>query len=919
MIKTFMSCVFFVFCAAAVTAQWPAATQQARPWTRWWWMGSAVDSTGIATQMQLFHEAHFGGVEIVPIYGAKGAEQKFRKYLSPAWMRLLDYSVTEARKQDMGVYLAVGTGWPIGGPQVAPQHAAAKLIIQQYAYNAGDKTPLTILVKDTKQAGADPQLAALSAYSDQGVYLDLTDKVAVDGTLQWKPKNGNWQLYAAFNGKTLQKVKRAAPGGEGFTLDHFNAAALKEYLSSFDLAFGKDLHGVQAFYNDSYEVYGADWTPAFFKAFREKRGYDLKRCLNLLVSADSTDAVSRVKSDYRETMSDLMLEQFAAPLNDWSHSKGALSLNQAHGAPGNLLDLYAAVDIPETESFGSSAFSIKGLRRDSADIRNVDPDPDMMKFASSAAHAMGHNLVSCETFTWLGEHFKTSWSQCKPEAEQVWLAGVNHIFFHGTTYSPADVPWPGWLFYASVEFTPSNSLWPHLKGLNEYITRCQSVLQSGQPDNELLVYWPVYDAWHKAKGRDMPLRVHNVDEWLYETSFHENIRSLQQKGYALDFASDRMLASLQYKDSQLQVTDRGAKSKVLLISRCGKMPLATLKNIYRIAAAGATVVLQDVPEDMPGLEHSKADKNEWQRLTNTLKAAKRKALVVLPVGQGRIILSESVEEGLQYVRIQPEQLVSAGLKFIRRKITDGKYYFLVNHTGSTIDTVISLQVQAKAVQLLDPQSGRTGWAVVNTVDGKTDIRVQLQSGESLFLRTKETEQEGQAWTYYKETAKIISLNGPWELHFGEGGPQLPSNRKLVTLQDWTAFEDAHHFSGTGSYSTTVRLDKKSGAAYQLELKGVHESARVWINNQDAGIVWANPFIVDISPYVKQGTNSIRIEIANLMANRVRYMDRQKISWRNYHEINFVNINYKPFDASAWNVMPSGLSGPVQIREMKKEQ
>lgn len=171
-----------------------------------------------------------------------------------------------------------------------------------------------------------------------------------------------------------------------------------------------------------------------------------------------------------------MLENFTHTFSSWVHRKKAISINQAHGSPGNLLDLYAAVDIPETETFGSSSFSIPGLRRDSEAIRNVDPDPNMLKFASSAAHAMGHPLASSETFTWLSEHFKTSWSQCKPEVEQVFLSGINHVFFHGTTYSPANVPWPGWLFYASVNFVPDNSLWPHLTGLNSYITRCQSVL-----------------------------------------------------------------------------------------------------------------------------------------------------------------------------------------------------------------------------------------------------------------------------------------------------------------------------------------------------------------------------------------------------------------------------------------------------------
>lgn len=35
-------------------------------------------------------------------------------------------------------------------------------------------------------------------------------------------------MYAVFSGKTFQKVKRAAPGGEGFTLDHFSPDATKD-------------------------------------------------------------------------------------------------------------------------------------------------------------------------------------------------------------------------------------------------------------------------------------------------------------------------------------------------------------------------------------------------------------------------------------------------------------------------------------------------------------------------------------------------------------------------------------------------------------------------------------------------------------------------------------------------------------------
>jgi len=54
------------------------------------------------------------------------------------------------------------------------------------------------------------------------------------------------------------------------------------------------------------------------------------------------------------------------------------------------------------------------------------------------------------------------------------------------------------------------------------------------------------------------------------------------------------------------------------------------------------------------------------------------------------------------------------------------------------------------------------------------------------------------------------------------------------------------------------------------------------------------------------------EVTNLAANRIRDLDRRGVPWKNFHEINFVNIDYKPFDASEWLLAPSGLLGPVRL-------
>lgn len=891
---------------------WPAVKEQTKPWTRWWWIGSAVNEQNLAVSLNTLQQAGFGGVEIAPIYGAIGYEAKYVSFLSPRWTELLRYTVKTAGGLQMGVDLTTGTGWPFGGPQVTKPYAASRFIIQQYHMKAG--TPLTTPVRtnDAKQQGA--VLQALTAFNGKERIV-LTDKVDRDGHLHWLPVSGEWDLYALFAGWTLQQVKRAAPGGEGYTLDHLSATALPVYLHRFDTAFGKQAPGVRSFYNDSYEVYGADWTPAFLSAFKARRGYDLAAYLKELAGDEPAALVARVKSDYRETMSELLLEHFTRPWTQWAHTYHSLSKNQAHGSPGNLLDLYAAVDIPECETYGSTYFPIPGLRRDSADIRNVDPDPVMLKFASSAGHVAGHPLVSCETFTWLTEHFKTSLSQCKPEVEQAFLAGVNHVFYHGNTFSPPEVPWPGWLFYAAVNFVPANSFWPHLGGLNTYITRVQSVLQAGKPDNEILLYWPVYDTWNKTKGRDMSLKVHDIDEWLYPTDFYKQVTALQKAGYSLDFISDKLLEKAIAKNGEISTSPQAAAYKVLLVPRTGLMPVSTLRKVMALADQGATVILEGLPADVPGLGALDKRRGELKALLGTLQfATGTDGLSVMKKGKGRLVLCTDVQQGLRQLGLERETLTDQGLKFIRRKEKDTTWYYLVNHTPQKIDGYLPVNKGEGDIVLMDPQTGLSGRAQWQAAGNRTSVRLQLLPGEAMIIRTGGKGLNVPDWRYLDAPQAPVALTGKWELTFNNGGPYQPQPRSLEHPADWTTFADtaASYYSGAGTYVTRFNLAGKTAGEYILDLGVVHESAHVWVNGQDAGIFWSIPFRGRIGKWLHSGENEVRIEVANLMANRIRYMDQRQIPWRRYHEINFVDINYKSFDAAGWQVQPSGLKGPVTI-------
>ncbi|MBO0324069.1 glycoside hydrolase [Muricauda sp. CAU 1633] len=872
---------------------WPEISNTTKPWTRWWWMGNIVDKEGIKQRLIDFSEAGLGGVEIAPIYGVKGEEDNFIDFLSPKWVEMLDYTIATADSLNMQVDLTLGTGWPYGGPQVTKEHAATKLVTNTYKVAKGSSVDLKI-APDNDRDKETAVLKYVLAYGDDGSYLDLTDEL--EGTkLKWTAKEGNYTLYAIFTGKTGQQVKRSAPGGEGYTVDHYSNDALKGYLARFDASFS-DLNGkVRAIFNDSYEVYNTDFTPNFFEEFQERRGYDLRPYLNLLLDTTSTDLGNRFKSDYRETLSDLLLEDFDEPWTAWANDHQFKSRLQAHGSPGNLIDMYASADIPECETFGSMPFDIEGFRREKEDIREGDADAVMLKFSSSAAHISGKPLTSAETFTWLRDHFKTALSQCKPEAEELLLNGINHIFLHGSTYSPERVAWPGWKFYASVNFNPTNTIWEDVPSLFSYIANCQSFLQAGKADNETLVYWPIYDVWDKGGKLFYQVQIHSLKEWLHGTSFYEMSRRLMDEGYGVDFISDDFISKATVVNGKLQLP--GGTYKSMLIPNCKNMPLKTMEKLVALKNDGAHIIFEGIPETVPGYYQYEEQNEKLTQLSSEITS------------------ETNLFQALEEADIYPETLVKTGLKFNRRDIDGEKVYYLVNHTAETIGGFIPLQADAEAVVMYDPLNREFGKAIVKKEESKTLVKVDIASGESIILKTGKSA-DIQPWNYYEPSGAEIEITGDWKISFLKGGPKLPEESTMSTLGSWTTLgEDEENFSGTASY--TIEFDKPDSAAdnWKLSLGDVRESAKVWVNGKQIGTAWSAPFELNIGE-LKVGKNTLKIQVTNLAANRIRAKEMRGEEWKIFYEINMVNKDYQKFDATVWNPMPSGLLGPISITPLK---
>ncbi len=864
---------------------WPTITRRAKPWTWWWWPGSAVDSSDIARQLRMLQKAGLGGVQIIPIYGVDGWESHFIEFLSPEWMKMMGYTVEKARRLGMGVDMALETGWNFGGPATSGEYANAFVVVKTYDLSGGQELSDSLSPTATQ---------SLMAFGPNGQTVDLTKKIEADGKVNWTAPPGKWHLYGVSQRFSGQNVKRAGPGGHGPMLNPLYAPAMRRYLAWFDSSFHRYTGpGPHAVFQDSYE-YQCNWSPDFFVEFEKLRGYKLQNFLPALFGNAPADEVARVKSDYRETVSDLMTTTTGPMWMDWAHRHGFLTSYQAHGAPANWLDLYADADIPETEVF------------------RLDRNPLVSKFASSAAHVAGHPYTGAETGTWLAEHFTVTLAQLKDLVDDLFIAGINHVFYHGTCYSPVGARWPGWLFYASTQMNPRNSIWHDVSELNAYVARCQSVLQSGGPDNDILLYWPISDLWNNPEGM-LPHMTIGDTAWFSGQPVGLTAHDLWDHGWSFDYVSDRQLEAAEIVSQGIRVP--GGTYRVVLSPPCELMPVRTLRQMLSLARSGATIIFEShLPNDVPGWGHLASDREEFKKLmTQVHLVSVGEKLQEAALGEGRILVGEG-ETALSRAGVVRETMTdTTGLFFIRRVSAGSWYYFIANRHGRDFDGWVPLGRPARSVVLMDPLTGTTGLATLRHIAGRAEIHLQLHHGASIVLRVFANRRvSGPAWTYLQADGSPEEVTGDWQVKFMQGGPVLPAPFKTAKLGTWTARSDtnAQCFAGTARYSIIFDAPGHRGGRYLLDLGSVCQSARVRLNSRNLGILITPPFRVAVE--LKPTGNRLEVEVTNGSANRIRDLDRRHVQWKIFQDINFVDINYKPFDAANWPLYDSGLLGPVTL-------
>ena len=950
--------------------------QSTGPMTRWWWFGGAATPEEITRELSLMSQSGLRGVELQPVYPLEVDDPKRGirniRYFSSEWFDLLRHTMKETRRLGMQFDLTLGSGWPYGGPFIPIELAArqARALVQEsvgpgrfswrFAHEfAGDESIVAAVAAPVLPSG-QLDLQHSRVVWDQTRRRDISAGFSTTGFDNWEVPPGLWRLIVFLDCPTGQQVKRPTLGMEGYVLDHFNRQAMDLFLEAAGDQVLNELKSVadppfHSVFCDSLEVYGADWTPNFMKEFERRRGYALTPYLPALWQ-EAGPLTPHIRYDYHLTLSELILENFFAPLADWAQKRGMTARIQAHGAMGDVMQGYALAHIPEGEH-------IEGGDQYAVDIQH-------RRLASSAGHIYQKPVISAETYSWLRfPLFMVTLEMMKGNTDAQFLDGINQIVNQGYSYSPPQVGQPGWTFYASTVVNHNNIWWRHYHYLARYIQRVCALLQQGTAVNPVGVYVPLADVYAKFGIGGL-----NMDVEIERQLGTELLLELRRSGYDFDLINDDALARLASVQAGTLRIGTGAYS-VVIVPSVQHMPPESLERLLGFVEDGGFLMFAGrLPEAAPGMKDNNNRSARLKSLLNTLWGGPLPRVDdFVTCGKGAVFFSNhpSTVLGRLPSALPPDFLiVQAGdssesarqrarenVGFLHRRASGLDLYFISNPSSFPQDLRVRFSVGHRVPQRWNPEGGEIDDTPVfsHTVTAgssspATEVQVDLVPYESCFVvftpagngpaithtnwpgplkiekagdktqvkglipRDGEyslTDKDGKAH-HFKVTGipQPIPVNGPWRLTLGD--KTVPA---LEQLQSWNDLPEEKYFSGWGVYETDFELASLGEQIeWAVDLGTVHETAEVVLNGIDLGSAWKGARILPCGKALKLGTNHLKVEVGNLWIHYVQSLpkpDRKALAdtfgirWGTYGEV------------PPARMPPSGLLGPVQFVPRKQ--
>ncbi|MFN0112517.1 MAG: glycosyl hydrolase [Blastocatellia bacterium] len=864
---------------------------------RWWWFGPSVAKPQLEREMRLMKEGGIGGFEIQPVYPLAlddaAAGIKNMQFLSDEFIDALRFTSDKARELGMRVDLTVGSGWPYGGPQVPVTEAAGKLRVERI--KVSNQTSVAV----PKIAEGEKLLAAFWVNTASNSYRQLTD--IKDGAIALPAnREPGHEVMVFVSSRTRMMVKRPSVGSEGFVMDHYDRAALANYLSKVGdrllQAFGPN--PPYAIFCDSLEVFNSDWTGDFLTEFQRRRGYDLLPLLPALAT-DIGPQTAAIRHDWGQTLTELLNERFLAPMHEWAKKNGTRFRIQGYGIPPMTISGNAHADLTEGE--GTHWKVVRAAR-----------------WASSANHLYGRNVTSSETWTWLhSPSFRATPLDVKAEADLHFLQGVNQLIGHGWPYTSPGVEYPGWRFYAAAVFNEKNPWWIAMPDLSLYLQRISYLMRQGQPANDVAMYLPNSDGWVSFGNK----RAYLI-EILRDQLGTDVLSRTLEAGFNFDFFDDDSLRQLGRveKDSLLLGKNR---YKAVILPNVERIPLATLRQLETFARNGGKVIAtRRLPALAPGYKATEAEQAETRAIVARLFGAS---------GIGHFVENEKRDLAAKLTSLlQPDMALSPeanDIGFVHRKTEAADIYFIANTSNTRQTLKATFRVKGMQAEWWDSFTGKVAPAFAEQTANGARLEFSLEPYASRVLVFSKRKLPLPSSSKLAALPAPIDLSSGWQVTFGENKSPVQMN----ALRSWADNEQTRFFSGVASYEKEVTipdwmlsngiqlaLDFGEGKAVAVEERRngmrawldapVRDAGVVYVNDSRAGSIWCPPYSLNITGLLKPGVNKIRIAVANTAINYMagHAQPDYRALTQKYGE------RFQAQDMDNLQPLPSGLLGSVRL-------
>lgn len=310
--------------------------------------------------------------------------------------------------------------------------------------------------------------------------IDLTQHIDEAGRLRWDAPDGKW-LILRFGHTSTGKRNATAGGGVGLECDKLSGLATS---IQYDQWFGEARRQIAeeigaaamrrtltTLHLDSWECGAQNWTADFAEQYRERHGEGLTKWLPALagVPVESAASSERFLHNLRDTIAELLARRFYGSLREIADLERLRFTGEctAPTMPGDGLRHFAHLDAPMGEFW--------------LDSPTHDKPTDMLD-AISAAHVYGKRVIQAEAFTQLRIGWDETPASLKRLGDRNLTLGANRLVLHVWAHNPWLDRKPGQTLGGVGLYFQRDQPWIRgARGWIDYLSRCQAVLQAGEP------------------------------------------------------------------------------------------------------------------------------------------------------------------------------------------------------------------------------------------------------------------------------------------------------------------------------------------------------------------------------------------------------------------------------------------------------